>query len=170
VHLPSVPTRTALTRVALRGLLVAAAIAAGACGGGSDDGLVQDKVEIDRTTTTTDRPCDVPETAERAIVEASLNARNLDAAARSALIGRFDELEATLPPELVDDAKVLRAAFDAAWATPPPGNDPFDTTEYFEADQAILRYVRAGCRLPGDPEPATTTTTTDFGYTTLLGN
>lgn len=133
--------------------LAAALLACGvtvtaACGADRGDGLHRGKVEVGLTTTTTDRPCDVPAAAERAITEASLNARRMDATARSALDEQFDRLDAAVPPSLRDDASELRAAFTAVWADAPPSSDPFEGDAYLAADQAIRRYVASGCTVP----------------------
>lgn len=124
-----------------------------------DDGLHRGKVEIDRSTTTTDRPCDVPAVAERAITEATFGASRLDAAGRATVEVRLDELRTSLPPDLHDEVEVLAAAFERVWSdaadepggseeSPEPGEDPFDTPEYLTADQAIRRYVDGGCAPP----------------------
>lgn len=129
---------------------IAALTVATSCGTKADD-LYEGKVEIDRTTTTTDRPCDVPEAAERAITEASLTATRADDAARQATNDQLTALEETLPPSLVGNVDVLRDAFETAWASTDDEateTDPFDTTEYLVADQEIRRYVEGNCRTP----------------------
>lgn len=119
----------------------------GACGTQASE-LRREKVVIDRTTTTTGLPCDVVETAERAITEASFSATNADAAARAATDEWLVQLEQSLPPSLVGNVAALRATFERAWGGTEAGVDPFEAAEYVAADQEIRRYVDGGCAEP----------------------
>jgi len=124
--------------------VAAAVVALSACGTRAPD-LHEGKVDLDRSTTTTDDPCSVLETAERGITEASLTATQADTEAKATTTERLDTLERLLPPTLAGQVGVLRDAFDAAWTGTEVGQDPFDSIDYLNADQAIRRYVDAGC-------------------------
>ncbi|MFN8052499.1 MAG: hypothetical protein U0Q22_13715 [Acidimicrobiales bacterium] len=126
---------------------VVALSAATGCSHRSDD-LFTGKVDISRSTTTTDLPCAIPEAAERIVTESSLTATRADAAAKAATTKQLDQLTSTLPPSLRDEVEVLRKAFTTAWAGGTPDTDPFDTTEYLVADQVIRRYIGSGCTTP----------------------
>ena len=135
-------------------LLVAVVVAvviplmlATACGT-RGDGLEHGKIDIERPTTTAGAACDAPEAAERLITEASLTATRADVAAKDATRRQLDQLGTLLPPSLVPDVAVLRRAFDQAWSGDELTVDPFDTTAYADADQAIRRYVASGCTVP----------------------
>ena len=146
-----------------RRFLVATVACAGlvlvACGH-HGDGLIQGKVDIGLTTTTGTTACDVVVVAERAISEATFAAIGADATERASTEQRFAELRTSLPSALATEVDALEVAFRAAWrGRDPEADDPFETTAYVRADQAIRHFVDA-CSGPGstgDPSRAPTT-------------
>jgi hypothetical protein len=130
--------------------LALSALALGACGH-HGDGLLKGKIDLGLTTTTGTQPCDAPKEAERAISEASVTATQSDAADRRAVVAQFARLTSSVPPSLQPSVAILRRAFTKVWAD--PRSDAFDSLAYANADQAILRYVQAGC----PPDAGTTT-------------
>ena len=163
------------TPPALVALAVAAVLAGlGACGN-HGDGLIEGKVDIGLTTTTGATSCDAVVLAERAISEATFGAidagADADADAKAVVRQRFAELRASLPSELAPEVDDLEAAFQRAWAIDSTGengangengdehDDPFETTAYVTADQAIRQYADScsGPRSTGDPSRVPTT-------------
>lgn len=141
------PPRSA-ARALTAGIAVVVSITIPSSCGTHGDGLEHGKIEIDRPTTTGGVPCDAPATAERLITEASLTATRADAATKDATRRQLDQLTKLVPPSLLHDVAALRRAFDQAWSGSRRDTDPFDATEYTNADQAVRRYVASGCTVP----------------------
>jgi len=148
--------------------------------GDHGDGLLKGKLDVGLTTTTGTTTCDAVVVAERAISEATFGATRADAATRAVIQQRFAELRASLPADLTDDVAALEASFERAWTTGDAdahddddadadddaddaeadhAEDPFESSGYLTADQAIRRYADAcaGPQSTGDPSRAPTT-------------